>query len=392
MLMTTILGALLAVSLILLAYIYVGYPLLLRRLAREQGSQASPVPTGEPPLTMSMVIVACNERLTLPGKLVSVLNSTVGENLIEILIGSDGSTDGTPDVVRELDDPRVRVIEFATRRGKPAVLNDLVPLCRGELIVFADARQSFHPETLEKLRARFADPRVGVVSGELVLTSSGSSSSSAEGVGFYWKYEKWIRRQESDYRGVPGATGACYAARRELLRPLPPNTLLDDVVIPMQVVEQGYRCCFESGAEIYDRASETPRQEAIRKRRTIAGAAQLIRNHPQWLLPWRNPLWFEYVSHKLLRLASPVLLAIALIANAALLDIPALRVLFSMQICGYIAAGVGWMYQRAGRRSTCFGPCLMFLTMNLTTMLALWDAWRDRYQVTWARSDSSRLT
>jgi len=371
-----------------LAYIYVGYPLILRRLARDarQERQAyMPVLDDVSQLRLSMVIVAHNEAGVLPRKLDSVLRSTIADYLLEIVVGSDGSTDETVDVIQAYPDPRVRVVAYETRRGKPAVLNDLVPTCQGDLILFADARQEFHPETLERMRARFADPQIGVVSGELVLLKDESASASAEGVGFYWRYEKLLRKLESDYRGVPGATGACYAIRRQTFRPMPMDTILDDVVLPMQVVEQGYRCCFESGAEIYDRPSSSPRQEAIRKRRTIAGAAQLLRNQPRWLLPGHNPLWFEFCSHKVMRLASPFLLMIALFTNVALVSLPWMRVFFVAQMCCYIAAGVGWLYQKSGRRSVCFGPCLMFVTLNLTTAQALWDAVRNRYQVTWSR-------
>jgi hypothetical protein len=278
------------------------------------------------------------------------------------------------------------VIAFADRRGKAAVLNDLAAQCRGDVIAFVDARQMLSPQALERMVANFADPRVGVASGELVLQPVGDANTAAEGIGFYWRYEKWIRTSESGFRSVPGATGALYAVRRELYRSIPPQTLLDDVVIPMQIVEQGYRCILERGAHAFDIASDSSAREAVRKRRTIAGCAQLIVRQPRWLLPWKNPIWWEYVSHKLARLASPVLLSIAAIANLRLAAAGPYEALLAAQGAFYSAALVGWLYQRSGRRSTMFGPFLMFLSLNTTTLLALWDALRGRYRAAWQKA------
>jgi cellulose synthase/poly-beta-1,6-N-acetylglucosamine synthase-like glycosyltransferase len=368
-----------------LAYIYAGYPVAVWCLSR---CRPRAVHKSVRPRSVSIVLIAHNEAATVVRKLDNLLALDDAESICEILVGSDGSTDGTNALVAEYGDPRVQLVPFAERRGKPAVLNDLVPRCTGEIVLFADARQEFDRRCLTELVANFADPTVGVVSGELVLKQSSTSTAAAEGIGWYWRYEKWIRRSESRFRGVPGATGACYAIRRALFRPIGPSTILDDVAIPLSIVTQGFRCVFEPAALAFDAPSQWPQQEAVRKRRTIAGAAQLVRLYPQWLVPWRNPLWWEFVSHKLLRLASPGLLALALAANAALAAQPAYLVLLLVQAAFYASAGWGWWCQRRGRRSRLFGASLMFLTLNLTTLRALWDAARSRYQVTWKKAAS----
>lgn len=369
-------------SLFLIAYIFAGYPLLVwagakrsRRVFVRQNA----------PRSLSIVIVAHNEATNLPRKLASLWACHHSNWIREILIGSDGSTDDTVAVVRALSDRRVRVVEFTERRGKPAVLNDLVPACTGEFVLLADSRQEFDQDCLVRLLENFADPKVGVVSGELVLRSQPGETTAAHGIGFYWKYEKFIRKCESAFRGVPGATGACYVIRKSLFRPIPAETILDDVAIPMQAVIQGYRCLFESRALIFDSPSQSTQQESVRKRRTIAGAAQLIRLFPGWLWPASNPLCFEFVSHKLLRLISPVLLLLVLIINVALAELPIYRLILVAQIAFYAAALAGWWAQRIGRKAACFGPPLMFLSLNLTTVLALWDAMRSRYRVTWQK-------
>jgi biofilm PGA synthesis N-glycosyltransferase PgaC len=380
--MTTGLQFLFWISLAGLGYIFAGYPLVVWSCAKRKRRVAI---KQSMPRSLSIVIVAHNEARTLPRKLASLLSCAKSEWIKEILIGSDGSTDNMVAVVRAHTDSRVRVVEFPERRGKPAALNALVPQCQGEFVLFADARQEFDVDCLERLLENFANPLVGVVSGELVLRSQPGESTAAQGIGFYWKYEKFIRKCESGFRGVPGATGACYVIRTKLFRPIPEQTILDDVAIPMQAITQGYQCLFEPQALIFDAPSQSPRQEAVRKRRTIAGAAQLVRLYPQWLWPANNPLWLEFVSHKLLRLVSPLLLLSVMASNIALLPIPAYRVLFVLQLGFYGSALAGWFCQRVGRRAICFGPPLMFLTLNLTTLLALWDALRSRYRVTWQK-------
>ena len=373
-------------SLAMLAYIYVGYPLLAWARCRRSTNVPEQAPTSETSAEVSIVIVAHNESRSLPAKIRSLLNSTGAERIREILIGSDGSTDDTAEVIARLHEPRVRVVNFPDRRGKPSVLNDLVPQCQAGIVLLADARQMFDPHCLQRLLRHFSDPIVGVVSGELVLRRDESQTTAAAGIGFYWKYEKFIRQCESRGRGVPGATGACYAIRKDLFCPIPESTILDDVAIPMQAVVRGYRCLLESGARIFDEPSQSTRQESIRKRRTIAGVAQLARLFPQWLLPWRNPLWFEFVSHKLLRLVSPLLIAQVLVSNLCLLELPLYRVLLMTQLGFYAAALVGWCYQVSGRGSRLFGPPLMFVALNLTTAAAIWDALFARYRVTWQKT------
>ena len=195
-----------------------------------------------------------------------------------------------------------------------------------------------------------------------------------------------IRRAEAQFRSVPGATGALYAIRRAAFRPIPNSTLLDDVVIPMTAVTQGWRCVFERKAIAWDDPSDSLGREAIRKRRTIAGAAQLIVHHPSWLLPWKNPIWLEYVSHKLLRLVSPVMLLTVAVTNVLLMSQLPYLLLLLVQGCFYYSAFAGWLCQKIGRPSSIFGVQAMFLTLNVTTVAALFDAMRGRFRVTWQRS------
>ena len=365
------------------AYIFVGYPLLVFALSRLRPLRTTKAANVEP---ISVVLVGYNEAARLPAKIASVLASDDAHLIRELIIASDGSTDETSAVITALDDPRVQLISFPNRRGKPSVLNEVIPRCHSEVVVLMDARQELDRRAIAELAVNFADESVGVVSGELVFRSEGDVTTVSQGIGIYWRYEKFIRKCEGRFRSVPGATGALYALRRSLFRPIPEQTILDDVVIPMQAVAAGYRCLFEPAAIAFDHPSDSTTKESIRKRRTVAGAAQLIVNHPAWLLPWRNPIWFEFVSHKLLRLASPLLLLVAAVANLCLASHPIYAVLLMWHVAFYVSALIGWWFQRAGRRSVLFGAQLMFVALNATTVAALWDALLGRFRATWQRT------
>jgi biofilm PGA synthesis N-glycosyltransferase PgaC len=213
----------------------------------------------------------------------------------------------------------IRLIEIPAG-GKPLALNAGVAAAAGEILVFADARQRFSDATLTALAANFADPGVGGATGELVLDcESGSSTSTiGDGVGAYWKYEKWLRRHEGLIWSTLGATGAIYALRRSLWQPLPAGTLLDDVLAPMRAVLSGWRIVFEEEATAEDRTAADAAAEARRKRRTLAGNYQILAQEPRLLVPLANPVWLQYVSHKVGRLVVPWAL-IALFATSAAL-------------------------------------------------------------------------
>ena len=366
-----------------LAYIFAGYPLLVYAASKlRPRREAGHVDVSD--LRAAVLIAAHNETDVLTAKLRQL---DAEPRVAAVHVGIDGRS---PEVARAAEaagSGKVQVHRFEQRRGKPAVLSDLMTHVTQPVTIMADARQVLADGALEALVQRLADPAVGVVSGELVFRSDDATSAS-EGVGAYWTYEKFIRKAEANFRGVPGATGALYAIRTELLRPIAASTLLDDVVIPMQAVEQGSRCVVESAAIIYDRPSTDPGREAIRKRRTIAGAAQLVLAQPRWLLPWHNPIWWEFVSHKLARLLAPLLLLIAAVTNVVLATGSRFYlVLLVLHVGFYLAAATGYAAQKLGRRLPGLSIPLMFVTLNGTTLLALADAARGRFKATWTRSE-----
>ncbi len=334
-------------SLALLAYVYFGYPLIasLRAALQSKPRRQAPI---EP--HVSIILSAHNEGARLAARIDNLLALDYPKDRLEIVVGSDGSSDDTVERAREYEKRGVKVRPFPERRGKAALINALVPVVGGEIVVFADARQRFDRAALRALVANFADPAVGAVSGELILAANRDVAAAGQGTAFYWRYEKFLRSSESRVDSTIGATGAIYAIRRELFEPIPEDTILDDVLIPLRIVRRGYRVIFEPEARAYDQVSATARDELARKARTIAGTFQLFARE-RWLFnPLRNRLWFETISHKALRLTIPALQVLLFVANLALAHVWPYGWFLAAQLACYAAALLGCT-RRQGRRS-----------------------------------------
>jgi poly-beta-1,6-N-acetyl-D-glucosamine synthase len=308
-------------SALLVAYVYAGYPLLLvvwsavatRPVRKRSTSDSRHWPR------VSVIVAAHNEAARLPRRVANLLEQ-VYPHPLEIIVVSDGSTDDPRSALAPFTDDGVILLELP-RGGKPTALNAGVAAATGEIVVFADARQTFAHDSILHLVANFSDPHVGGVTGELILDAEltpAADSTVGDGVGLYWRYEKWLRRRESRICSTLGATGALYALRRELWSPLPAETLLDDVLAPMRVVLAKKRIVFEERARAFDRVSSNGSIEARRKTRTLAGNYQILLLEPRLLIPFVNPVWVQYLSHKVGRLLVPWALLTTFVASVVL--------------------------------------------------------------------------
>jgi cellulose synthase/poly-beta-1,6-N-acetylglucosamine synthase-like glycosyltransferase len=349
----------------LVAYTYIGYAGWLWVRAK---LRPSPVKRAAIEPLVSVVMVVRNEEAVLAQKVRNLLGLDYTAQHCQIVVVSDGSTDGTESILREFArNPHVHVLLNQLAGGKALGLNAAMSVARGDIVVFTDARQKIETGAIRFLVENFADSQVGAVSGELMLGDP-ANGETGRGMGLYWQIEKRVRELESAAGSVVGATGALYAVRRELVVEVPAETILDDVFIPMNVAKQRFRVVFDERARAWDRPDLGTRREFRRKVRTLTGNYQLLQLAP-WLLRNENPLRFEFISHKLLRLVVPFALIVSLGASWFLSG-PFYRAAFWSQLAFYGLSLLGWTRWSLGPVSRLSDAAYTFVALNLAALVA----------------------
>lgn len=401
-----ILESLLWTSLGLVAYCYVVYPSLLAAwhwLARRGPSlpiaPPAPADAGSFP-RVSLIIAAYKEESVILERIQNALMMDYPADRIEILIGCDGNEDHTGDLVRTVQDSRVRLMQFPVRRGKPSVLNDCLEQTSGEIIAFSDANTFWDRDALHKLVRHFADPTVGGVCGQLLLTDP---HTGANVDGLYWRYENFMKKCEGRLGMLLGANGAIYAIRREHWEPIPANSIIDDFLIGMRIHLRRQRLLFDEDAVAHEESAPSIDAEFHRRARIGAGGFQSL----CWLLPLLNPLRgriaFAFWSHKVLRWFCPFFLLMAFVANAALvagldrwtsmepvLDSSLYHWLFIGQCVFYTVAIAGRTLPGSGPTIRFARLASMFLNMNLALAAGFWRWIGQRQSGAWKRTVRSQ--
>lgn len=372
-------------------YTFIGYPIAVWLLARVLGRRVRKADFTPP---VSVVIACHNEAKTIEARIKNLIEADYPPSLLEIIIVSDGSTDQTAELARCLASDRVLVIEYPARRGKAAALNLGVASAQGEVILFGDARQTFEPDAVRKLVANFADERVGAVSGAYLL-NKGANASVGESVGFYWKYEEWIRKNEGRLNSVVGAAGAIYAIRRKLWQAVPAGTILDDVYTPMRIALGGHRIVFEEAAVARDIWTGTAAREFSRKVRTLTGNYQLCQLMPRLLMPTYG-LFFQFFSHKLMRLAAPFFLMLLLVTNLIIAVSPASRgeqifyfLCLAGQMAFYASVITGGILAKRNRKVRLLNVAYIFSVMNAAALVGLFYFIRGKRDI-WTVNESMK--
>jgi cellulose synthase/poly-beta-1,6-N-acetylglucosamine synthase-like glycosyltransferase len=370
-------------SLIGILYTYAGYPAAIWLLAR---LRPRPWTAGPISPSVSIVLAVHNGVALLPRKIEQLLGLDYS-NIKEIIIVSDGSTDGTAELLAGLPHPRLTTVILSEHNGKAVAVNAGMAKATADVILFVDLRQEIAPGAIQRLVSNFADPKVGCVAGELVMRKGCHDDASEAVTGVYRKYEKWIRSCESIYGSPVGVSGCFYAIRRELAVPLPSGIILDDMFQPLSIIRQGYRSVLDSQACIYDIWSSKIEEEFHRKVRTLAGNFQLFRLAPWTLIP-RNPVFFQLVSHKVMRLVVPYLMILLLASSLALSRGSLFYAAFAaLQILGWAIALVGLRYRipvlhRAAAQASALLVLKAAAVAGLYTFLftrgPLWKIWTSR--------------
>jgi biofilm PGA synthesis N-glycosyltransferase PgaC len=346
-------------------YTYLGYLLWLRLRARLRPRQ---VQRGVYAGTASIVMVVRDEVGRVSTKLQNLLALEKTGKGAEVIVISDGSSDGTEQILRQFEDRgMIKAIVHQEVRGKAACISDALGIATGDILFFADVRQRIEPPALRLLAENFVDSEVGCASGELMLGDPESGEATL-GMGLYWRIEKLVREMESASGSMIGATGAVYAVRRELAVAPPAGTIIDDVFIPMQVARQGKRVVFDSRARAWDVPDLGRDREFERKVRTLSGNYQLLQLCP-WLLTSNNPLRFEFISHKLMRLVVPFALAVIFLTTLFLSG-PFYRFALLIQILFYGSGLLALARLNAGPLARVADAAYTFVVLNMAAAVA----------------------
>ncbi len=369
-------------SIAIILYAYVLYPAIIVVWA---GLRPRRVEKRYRQVPVSVIIAARNEEKNVTARLENLLAQEYPPDLLEIIVISDGSEDRTAELARLFTPNGVKVIECSSPVGKAAALNIGVASASHDIIVFADARQRFSQNAIAELVSAFHDERVGAVSGELILLAGDETGEVHDGVGLYWKYEKLIRRSESAVGSVVGATGSIYAVRRSLFVPLAPHTLLDDFLVPMRIVLAGYRVIFIRAARAFDLTSATAAREFSRKVRTLAGNYQAMVMEPRLLSARHNPVLFQFVSHKVLRLLVPYFCVTAWVSSA-LLTGSFFAAAFALQTLFYTLGILNLTPLRAARGAWLFRVPWTFMVLNAAAVMGLWVFVTRQERMVWRKT------
>jgi glycosyltransferase involved in cell wall biosynthesis len=359
----------------LVAYTYAGYPLVLvaMRAVIRRPVQRRPI---EP--FVSILVPAYNESRVVAEKIRNVLAIDYPADRFELVVACDGPSDGTSDIARSMaDGVRVRAVVFEQNRGKLHVLNDVVPELRGEIVAFSDASSMLEPQAIRQLVANFADERVGAVSGVYRVQKKDAAQLGRQ-EDFYWKYETFLKKQEAALGSILGAHGSLYAIRRDLY-PFPrPDTINDDYVIPLRIVQRGYRVAYEPGAVAHEEAHEMG--GFGRRVRIMAGNVEQLKEIGPLLWPPRPLMLFFFLSHKAARLVVPAALVAAAIANIALLDRPLYRALAVLQLAFYGLVALGGFIQL---RPKILRLPYYFCMINAAVLVGAYRVLRGRHTLRW---------
>jgi cellulose synthase/poly-beta-1,6-N-acetylglucosamine synthase-like glycosyltransferase len=362
-----------------LFYTYVGYPIMLALVSTVRPRR---VRRGDFEATVSVVITAYNEERDLAAKLENTLALDYPSELLEIIVGSDCSSDRTDEIVREFASRRVRLHRQAKRLGKTAAQNAAVEKASGEIILFSDATSLYQPDALKAVMPSFADPTVGCVAGRLVYVDP-AQSRIGRGARSYWSYETFLKKHESRACSLIGASGCLYAVRRSAYVPLY-HEACSDFIIATKMVEQGLRAIYEPNAVCTEETNRHSDKEMKMRVRIIAQTFTDLWRHVEMMNPFRSGFYaIQLLSHKVMRYFVPFFLIAIFAASVALTSSGAYRLFLFAQLAGYACAALAWILDALGVRSRLLAFPQYFVLANVASLLALYQFLRGERYAHW---------
>jgi poly-beta-1,6-N-acetyl-D-glucosamine synthase len=379
-------------SLFISFYAFFGYGILLfiiikiKRIIK--GKPVLPVVADDDLPTCTLVVAAYNEESVMEEKIQNTLALNYPENKLEFIFITDGSTDGTMDIVKRY--PRIRHMHSDERKGKIVAVHRAVDTVTTEVIVFTDANTFLNADALINICRHYSDAKVGAVAGEKRVHAEAGDATAGEG--FYWKYESKLKTWDSELYTVVGAAGELFSIRKELYEPVPPSTILDDFMISLLVAKKGYRVIYEPEAYATEGASQNVTEELKRKIRIAAGGIQSI----VWLKALLNPfpmpvLTFQYVSHRVLRwTVVPFLMILALIINLIIVFTGSISLVYQLlllaQVGFYLLAISGWIMEERKIKIKIFFIPYYFCMMNYAVVMGIFRYMRGKQSAVWEKA------
>lgn len=394
-----ILSLLFWVLLALLVYAYAGYAVILfgivklKRLFQKKKKLSPPVDY-EP--TVCLFVTAYNEKDFVRQKVENSLSLDYPKNKIQFLWVTDGSDDGTPDLLKAW--PEIEVHHLSERRGKMHAMNRGVKFVKTEIIVFSDTNTILGNRSIREIVACFADEKVGCVAGEKRIIEKQSDAAAGAGEGIYWKYESWLKKLDAELNSAVGAVGELFAIRTSLFQEVEPDTLLDDFIISLRIAAKGYRIAYSPEAYAEEAASLNLAEEQKRKVRIAAGGVQTVIRLKNLLNPFKyGVLSWQYFSHKVLRWTlAPLSLFLILVVNILIVWQnqswlqPSFYTLFLyLQLFLYLLALVGWYFENKKLHFKILFVPYYFVFVNLNAIRGMIRYFKGKQSVTWEKSKRS---
>lgn len=363
----------------LIFYTYFGYPLILLIIAKFKNGN---IRKEEVWPTVSIIISAHNEEKSIKDKLENTLNLDYPKDKLEIIVASDGSIDQTDNIVNSFRDSRIKLISFKERKGKTAVQNEAVKSAKGEIILFSDATTNYDPQLLKNIVRNFSDTNVGAVGGELVYMDRNKSLIGEES-GFYWKYEKFLKKKESRITSLIGVSGCCYALRKDLYKPIRPD-LISDFVIAQMIYKDGKKVIYEPDAVSYEDANSSSKDEFKMRVRVAVRTLFGICYMKSLLNPFKYGFYsLQLISHKILRYMVPVFLVILLLLNIAInthTNTLIYKVSLYLQLIFYFTALLGFILRN---RKNPFQISYYFCLTNFALLIGMLRFLSGERKVLW---------
>jgi cellulose synthase/poly-beta-1,6-N-acetylglucosamine synthase-like glycosyltransferase len=381
-------------AVLFILYTYFGYPILIALLARLK--PAVPLRLDEIPM-VTFLIAAYNEEAVIAEKLENTLKLDYPREMFQIIVAADGSSDRTPDIVRDFLARGIELSYIPERNGKMAAIVRAMSLAQGEIIVFSDANNMYDPQAIKALVAPFCEKNVGATNGAKLIIEDGRNLSSAEGL--YWKYESAIKQNETRFSTCTSSVGEIMAIRKELFQTPEKNIINDDRYMVFDLIKRGYRVVYTPAARSYEFVSKTAQDEIDRRSRMTAGAYQTMAMSTR-LLPFNRPvvLW-QILSHKYFRTYVPFAMLIAFFANLALVIWPARQpgpalftlaypiawIFFALQVAFYALAILGNLVPFSGKIGKLLYIPVFLVNSNIAALLGLYSFLTNKRQHLWKR-------